>query len=193
MQDLPVNCCDNGAVHDTVYVYAVLEPRVLTDSVTPLLATYPFQYPNGPRDAEALLVDHRTGDWFIVSKREENSHLYRFAAPQPAGSLTTIERTTVSFPFRLAVSGDISTDGSEILIKSYDNVYYWPRADSETVAAALARPGRIQPYVPERQGEAIAFSLDGLAYVTTSEIELDDPQLLVRYERRPVTAKPSGQ
>lgn len=184
---------DNGAEFDTVYVYAVLEPRDLALTETPLLATYPFQYPNGPHDAETLLVDHRTGDWLVVSKREENSQVYRYAAPQRAGTLTTIERTDVSLPFRLAVSGDISTDGSEILIKNYDEVFYWTRADSETVVAALRRAPRNQPYVPERQGEAIAFTLDGLAYVTTSEIELDDPQLLVRYARRPVTAKPSGQ
>lgn len=185
---------DNGAKHDTVYVYAVLEPRVLTDTIVPLLARYPFQYPNGPRDAETLIVDHRSGDWFVVSKREENSQVYRFAAPQRAGAVTTIERTGVSLPFRLAVAGDISSDGSEILIKNYDNVFFWHRVDSETVVTALQRAPRPQPYVPERQGEAIAFTLDGLAYVTTSEIELDDPQLLVRYARRPVTApRPSGQ
>jgi hypothetical protein len=184
---------DNGADYDTVFVYSVLEPRLLTDTVAPLLAAYPFQYPNGPRDAEALLVDHRTGDWIIVSKREENSHVYRYAAPQTANALMTIERTDVALPFRLAVSGDVSVDGTEILIKSYDEVFYWQRADSETVVTALRRAPRSQPYVPERQGEAIAFTLDGLAYMTSSEIELDDPQLLIRYARRLVAAKDSGQ
>ena len=176
---------DNDAKYDTVYVYAVVEPASLADSVTSLVGRYPFHYPDGRRDAETLLVDPVSGDWFIVSKREERSQLYRFAASQRSATWPTVERIPGSLPFRLAVSGDVSADGSEVLVKTYDAVYYWHRNAGESLAATLMRPPRPQPYTPERQGEAIVFSLDASSYFTTSEVELDAPQLLLRYDRRP--------
>ncbi len=175
---------DNDARYDTVFVYAVLEPAALTDTVATPLAQYPMRYPDGPRDAETLLVDPLTGDWFIVSKREEKVRLYRYAAPQRPGVVATLERVPGEFPFRLAVAGDVSDDGQEVLIKTYDAVYYWRRAGNEPLSATLMRPAERQPYTPERQGEAISFNADASAYFTTSEVELDAPQLLLRYARR---------
>lgn len=174
---------DNEARWDTVYVYAVLEPSTAADSVATPVARFPMRYPDGPRDAETLLVDPVTGDWFIVSKREEHSRLYRYPAPQRAGQVVTLERIPMEFAFRLAVGGDVAADGSEVLVKTYDGVYLWERQDGEALARTLQRAPLRQPYTPERQGEAIAFALDGSAYFTTSEVELDVPQLLLRYAR----------
>lgn len=177
---------DNAAQHDTVFVFAVLEPDAIANDTLPLLASYPMQYPDGPRDAESLMADPHSGDWYIVSKREERVRVYRYASPQRAGQLATLELLPLELPFRLAVAADFAPNGNEFVIKTYDAIYLWQRADSENVADALGRAGAKQPYVPERQGEAIAFSVNGSAYYTASEIELDDPQLLVRYARRPL-------
>ena len=177
---------DNQARWDTVFVHAVVEPVSIADTTVRVVASYPMRYPDGPRDAEALLVDPLTGDWFIVTKREDQSRLYRYPAPQRRGVLVTLERTAVNLPFRLAVAGDVSGDGREVLIKTYDAVYLWERVGSETLVDLLGRPPLRQPYTAERQGEAIGFTLDAGAYFTTSEVELDVPQLLLRYPRRPV-------
>lgn len=176
---------DNQARWDTVYVHAILEPAA-TDTTARTVATYPFRFPDGPRDAETLLVDPRSGDWFIVSKREDQSRLYRYrhAAPREPARIATLERLPVTFPFRLAVGGDVSPDGTEVLVKTYDAVYHWDRVGDESLGATLARPPHPQPYTPERQGEAIGFTLDSQAYLTASEVELDVPQLLLRYQRR---------
>lgn len=181
---------DNLAEWDTVYVYAVLEPAAIADSATASAQRFPFRYPDGSRDAETLLIDPVTGDWLIVTKREQRSRLYRYAATQRRSGTATLERMPVEFAFRLAVGGDVSADGRSVLVKTYDAVYYWERREGETLAETLARPPLAQPYTPERQGEAIAFALDGRAYFTTSEVELDVPQLLLRYER--VTASSRG-
>lgn len=174
---------DNDSRWDTVYVHAVIEPKTPTDSAAAIVASFPFRYPDGPRDAETLLIDPISGDWFIVTKREDRSRLYRYPAPQRPGVLVTVERMSVEFGFRLAVAGDVSRDGREVLVKTYDAVYYWEREAGESLDRALSRPPKQQPYTPERQGEAIAFALDGRAYYTTSEVELDVPQLLLRYAR----------
>lgn len=175
---------DNQARWDTVYVHAVVEPASPTDSSARVAATFPFRYPDGPRDAETLMVDPLSGDWLIVTKREDQSRLYRYPAPQRPGTLVTLERTAIDFPFRLAVAGDITSDGREVLIKTYDAVYLWVRVGDEPLTTTLARAPLRQPYTAERQGEAIGFSLDASAYFTTSEVELDVPQLLLRYARR---------
>ncbi|WP_431213651.1 hypothetical protein ACQ86N_01690 [Puia sp. P3] len=55
-------------------------------------------------------------------------------------------------------------------------MFYWKRrlsGDSgigpESVWMALQRPWTLEPYAPEVQGEAIAFSADGSGYFTISE------------------------
>lgn len=174
---------DNDAKWDTVYVHAVLEPAAISDSALATAVSFPFRYPDGPRDAETLLIDPVTGDWFLVTKREARSRLYRYPATQRRLGLATLERLPVEFAFRQAVGGDVSADGKSVLVKTYDAVYYWERRGSEMLAETLARSPSAQPYTPERQGEAIAFALDGGAYFTTSEVELDFPQLLLRYGR----------
>jgi len=176
---------DNDAKYDTIFVYSVLEPKTISSDPVPALAVYPMRFPDGPRDAEALMVDHRTGNWFIITKREEKGRAYRYRAPQQPGAVAVLERLPVELPFRLAVAADMSPDGLEFLIKTYDAVYLWQRSDSEPISVALQRPPQKQPYVPERQGEAIAYNLSGSAYYTASEIELNDPQLLIRYPRKP--------
>lgn len=175
---------DNRARWDTVFVYAVVEPARIADTTLQPVARYPMRYPDGPRDAETLLVDAITGDWYIITKREQLSRVYRYAAPQRAGELVTLELMPFELSFRQAVGGDVSADGREILVKNYDAVFYWSREDGEPLHRALQREPRRQPYTKERQGEAIAFALDDSAYYTTSEAEIDVPQLLLRYARR---------
>ncbi|HRN54006.1 MAG TPA: hypothetical protein PK788_10950 [Gemmatimonadaceae bacterium] len=175
---------DNQAQHDTVFVYAVVEPATIVDSLSAPALRFAFRYPDGPRDAETLLVDPVTGDWFIVTKREERSRLYRYPAPQRADQIATLERIPFEFGFRMAVGGDVSADGATVLVKTYDQVLLWERAADEPLQRTLQRSPQRQPYTPERQGEAIAFALDGAAYYTASEVELDVPQLLLRYARR---------
>lgn len=175
---------DNDAKHDTIFVYAVLEPKTLTNEPVAALAVYPMRYPDGPRDAEALMVDPLTGSWFLITKREDKGRVYRYGAPQRPGVLAVLEQLPVELPFRLSVAADMSPDGREFVIKTYDSIYLWQRNGTEPLAVTLQRTPAKQPYVPERQGEAIAYTLDGSAYFSASEVEVDDPQLLIRYPRR---------
>lgn len=175
---------DNAAVHDTVYVIAVREPATRADTTVRPIGIYPMQYPDGRRDAETLMADPLTGDWFIVSKREDRVRVYRYPSPQRAGVLQVLERVPGELGMRMVVGGDVSPDGRELLVKTYDAVFHWRRGDDDAVGTTLMRQARRQPYTPEKQGEAIGFWLDGGGYVTTSEAEADLPQLLIRYRRR---------
>lgn len=181
---------DNSAVHPSVDVYMVLEPKRLADTVLAPLGRYELRYPDGPRDAEAFLVDPRSGDWLVVTKRERQVRVYRLAsvarARAPVDSVAVLERIPGELPFRLAVAGDVSADGTEVLVKTYNEVFYWKRGAGEGLASTLMRPPRRLPYRPEPQGEAIAFTAKGDAYATLSEAGGGgEVQRLLFYRRPP--------
>jgi hypothetical protein len=164
---------DNESHFDLKYIYRIPEPRVdasgaPVDSALAGVETIAFRYPDGNRDAETLMVDPLTKDIYIVSKRETNVRVYRAAYPQSTTSVNILEHIA-SLNFTLAVAGDISADGLEILIKTYANIYYWPRTPTQDVPQALAEPPLAVPYEPEPQGEAVCWQADGGGYYTVSE------------------------
>ena len=80
---------DNTATRDGITVYRVAEPTVEGDASTPVtvdgVVAMALTYPDGPHDAETLLVDPATGDILVVTKAAAGSGVYRAAAPHDAG------------------------------------------------------------------------------------------------------------
>ncbi len=120
---------DNNAVRSTIRVYRAPEPAV-SPSQPPVnvdlsdVATTTLQYPDGPRDAETLMIDQATADLYIVSKRETPSRLYRAAFPQSTSETICFHGTgrgyyTVSegssqpiyYYERVPEPGDLDSDG----------------------------------------------------------------------------------
>ncbi len=129
-----------------------------------------YQYPDGPRDAETLLVDPLTRDIFIISKELEKAGIYRLPYPQSTTEPITAEFIGTIPELIIATGGDISEDGREILIRTYANVFYWRRGAGETIAQALSRKSaKSLPYELEPQGEAVCFGRDMKGYYTLSE------------------------
>lgn len=164
---------DNQAVYDIKYIYRIPEPLVKrkalpVDTTLDEVVTVAFRYPDGPRDAETLMVDPLSRDLYIVSKREEQVGVYRLAFPQMTDSVSTVEYL-LSLPITRVTAGDISDDGLDIIIKNYEQIYYWRRDRQQTVSEALATPPDTLPYVVEPQGEALCWSGDGQGYFTLSE------------------------
>lgn len=129
--------------------------------------TLVLRLPDGKRDMEALLLDPITRDLFLVSKRESKAGLYR--APAPVVHDTATLEKMLTLPLTEIVAGSISTDGNEVLLKSYGAVYYWKKSGNESVAALLANEPIELSYEREPMGEAVAWSRDGSAYYTLSE------------------------
>lgn len=134
-----------------------------------------FQYPDGPRDAETLLLDPFTRDLYIVSKRDEFPRVYRLPYPQSTSGITTAEylgewpRQVVGV-LNQPVGGDLSPDGQELLIKSYVEVMRWRREDEQTTLFELLKTEpEVLPYLVEPQGEAIGWASDMSGYYTLSE------------------------
>ncbi len=140
-----------------------------------------FAFPDGRRDAETLMLDPLSRDLFIISKRDEDARVYKLPFPQKTDKLN-IAVFLLELPMSLVVAGDISADGSGILIKTYGSVYYWRRHDNEAIENALRRTGEKTSYYLEPQGEAICWAQNQPGYFTTSEELLKIPCRLVYYK-----------
>jgi len=174
---------DNNARYQTKFIYRLEEPKVDTSSGEELLVTssdvtkMEFEYPDGMRDAETLLIDHNTKDLHIISKREENVNVYVLKYPQSTNEVNVLTKLG-SIPFHNVVAADIF-DGKEIILKTYEKIYYWQIIEGESIYQTLSRQGQILPYKREPQGETIAWKKDGAGYFTLSEKNgLVDPDLL---------------
>jgi hypothetical protein len=186
---------DNAARRDDVQLYRFPEPDApgpgTTVHVTAEIVT--LRYEDGPHDAEALLVDDRSGDVVIVTKEAKPpTGVYRAgAATSVPGAIATLERVGELTPapgvgiadtldqlgalggLTTRVTGaDASRAGRVVAVRSYGgvSVYPWPKRRSLVDALAgtpCAAPAPADPTHP--QGESVALSPAGDAYATVSE------------------------
>jgi len=172
---------DNNAQYSSYSIYRFAEPTASTDTVfSPDKIN--FQYPDGPHDAEAMLVDAATKDIYIITKRDAVSKVYKLAYPQ---STTAVVQATfvTSLSFTGAVSAAFSANGKEIIIKTYGSLYYWQRGQNETMQTTLQKSPVVLGYQPEPQGEAICFKNDGSGFFTLSERSFAPSVALYFYKR----------
>ena len=182
---------DNKAVYADYTIYWFKEPIVNANTSSKIIPnSLKFTLPDGSRDMECLLIDQKTKDIFIVSKRENNKRLYKIAAANvsPSASVQAefVQELTFSTPVvadsrvvsvNYISGGAVSADNTEILIKNYFEMYYWKRSSGETIPSALKRPPVKVTYAginsdgsgQEIQGEAVCFAADGSGYYTLGE------------------------
>ena len=174
---------DNAAIHSEICIFRFPEPTTSTGKTSVKPEVLKITYPGGARDAETLMVDPISGDLFIVSKRDDKNSLYR--VPQSAFSQgKSVAEKLHNLDFTSSVAGDISRDGSNILIKNYFSIYYWERKAGETVPQALQRAPKKLPYVPEPEGEAIGFNPNGSSFFTISEKRFNVHPTVYRYPKK---------
>lgn len=164
---------NNDARYRVQYILRVPEPVVAAEQA-PVhekldgVDGFSFMYPERNYDAETLMLDPRTKDLYVVTKRDTNVIVFRAAYPQSTTEKFEVVQVA-KLPFAMAVAGDISARGDEILIKTYDSIYYWKRGEGQSIAQALAQTPQRVPYFLEPQGEAVCWKADGKGYYTLSE------------------------
>lgn len=176
---------DNFAQYQEKKIYRLEEPLIGDDSVIVInqVDQIRIQLPAKRKDTESLMIDPKTRDLFILSKREDPVVVYRLGYPYPVDSLVTLDSITTVAHAQIC-GGDISGDGQEILVKNYENVFYWKLKNGETIGQAFKRPPVVLPYEEEPQGEAITFARDGSGYYTLSEIVKGEKTFLMFYKRK---------
>jgi len=148
---------DNLGVWPSVSVYRVGEPASLHDATLPA-RRYRFRYADGPRDAEALLVDPRDNRLYVATKEDDGGGLYQAPARLRSDRVNLLRRIAEVPPS--ITDGAFSPDGRAFVLRDYSAAYLF------------AAPGRQLAAFPlplQRQGESITWSPDGDALLVGSE------------------------
>lgn len=176
---------DNDAVHRLKYIYRFAEPVAdsVEDASITSFETITFELPDKRRDTETLMINPGTGDLYIVSKREEPVNVYEIKFPYPTSGTITAQKV-LSLPYVLIVAGAFSPDGSEIVMKNYNHIYYWANPSKKPVHELLSEAPREVPYEVEPQGESITWANDNSGFYTLSEKNKGKKSFLYFYERK---------
>jgi hypothetical protein len=148
---------DNRDSWEDISVYRVTEPSRLRTQDVPW-TRYRLRYADGPRNAEALLVDPRTQRLYVVSKRNADAAVY--AAPQP------LRTDRVNVLRRVAAAPETVTDGAFVgggryaVLRDYFSASVYDRRWRRVASFGLPL---------QFLGEAVAATPDGRAVLTTGE------------------------
>lgn len=175
---------DNQGRRSEIIVYRVKEPTIkpadsssnkLKPLVTDDTEVIRLRYPDGSHDAESLLVHPVTGDLYIVTKVPfGNPSVYKTAAPLTGNQPTTLKQIAeLNIPSLfggLITGGDISPDGLRVALCDYVDGYELvlgnARAPFDQIWKQSLKPLNLGK---RKQGESIAYRLDGRALLATSE------------------------
>jgi hypothetical protein len=169
-----------------VIVYRVPEPSITDvnggEGETAAPEGLILTYPDGPHDAEALMVHPRTGDLYVVTKargHDTDTLVFKAPAPLKAGSRTMLQRIAkIDLPGSSLITllvgritgGDISPDGRRVALCDYFRAWeaVLPAGSSDFDQIWKGNWTELSPGA-RQQGEAIAYTYDGSALIFTSE------------------------
>jgi len=164
---------DNTAKRRSVIIYRVPEPKVDPNHPVAYAKTGPaevieLEYPDGPKDAETLMVDPSNGDIYIISKRDLFSKVYRATYRQCTKSKTTMAHVAI-LPWGLAVGGDISPDGRLVIVRGPFSASIWERGKGQELPQPFRGPELKLSLLFELQGEGVCFDSRGQGFFTIGE------------------------
>ena len=165
---------DNNTDRPTVALIA-LHP----DGTT---ALYRLTYPDGPHDAEALLLAPDGTPYVVTKEILGASGVYRPAAALAAGATVALRKVAaVNMTFTgtpggpvgkvgqlLVTGGAVAPDGSRLALRTYTDAYVWALTGSDVAGALAAKPVRV-PLPAAPQGEAISFAADSRTLLVAGE------------------------
>ena len=164
---------DNGENRQSITVYRFPPPDPATDGPAGDVVTLTLTYADGPHNAEALMIDPVDQVLVVVTKADGPAGVY--TAPLDVVGEAVLERVGEVDPRGVigilgqVTGGDISPDGSAVLLRTYGGGLLYPRPAGQPLASAFTEPACKVPTGLEVQGEAIAFTGDGGGYLTIGE------------------------
>jgi hypothetical protein len=179
---------DNFHDREDRAILRIAEPRPVDGASIHHVERFPFRYPAGPRDAEALFVMPDTSVYIITKGRTGPVTLYHYPGPlreDERVTLVEVQQLTpglVQLP-DLVTGADALPDGSRIAVRTYTHVQLytleadglhplWPGAGFDL--APLAEP----------QGEGVALSPDGTVYLVSETGPSREPPPFSRLQCR---------
>jgi hypothetical protein len=171
---------DNPLNRTNYAVFRVPEPDVAVDHPADVVQVtwerLPYQYPAGAKhNAEALFVHPSTGAIYLITKEVGGtpSQVYRFPVPlTPEVQVTLALVATLPVPSptdNALTAADLNTCGTAVLLRMYNRLVELRLPEGASFEDIFSQPPVNVPFANEPQGEAVAYSADGLAYFTSTE------------------------
>lgn len=163
-----------GDAREEIQVFRFPEPDASADQTavheTVSYETLRFTYPAEAQNAESLFVDPSSGDLFILTKTADEALLFRAPGDTAVDTPTVLEEVgRISVGASTPAAADISPTGDRILVRTYEALLLWPRAEDQSVAEALAGEATELPAADEPRSEGVTFSADGKAWYSSGE------------------------
>lgn len=149
---------DNDAEREFVTVYLLNGPQAADETV--LYGAFDLAYPDGPQDAETLLINPDNGEIFVVTKGEDAA-IYQAPTEPSRGSVNTLTKVADAPPY---VTDGTFLDDGRIALRSYVDVKIIDPEQDYQVVGQVAAP--LQP-----QGESVTLDLAGENLLLGSEGE----------------------
>jgi hypothetical protein len=173
---------DNNARRTEYIIYRIAEPETLPSdgsAINTPAERFPFVYPDGPHNAETLLVHPSTGRIFVVTKvAGAAGTVYELPLPlTPDVTATLVLVTAVSLPpsAGLITGGSFHPCDDRLLLRTYGSLYEFSRPANAAFEAVFTADPAAVPAALETQGEAVTYSFDGNSYFTSSETVAGTP------------------
>ena len=154
-------------------ILRVPEPTISMGAATTLPAErLVFTYPDGPHNAESLLIDPGSGALYVITKvaAGARSAVYKLPAFPAGGAATKVADLPVPAPAdQPATAADAHPCGAGFLLRTNNTAYEFRVPLGSPLEDAFKATPTVVPFGAEQQSEAITYRPDGRGYYTTSE------------------------
>ncbi len=160
---------DNARARKGIVVSAFRESQSGVQAAP--VAQWMLRYPDGPQDAESLLVHPVSGRIYVVTKRSQGPQVFRAPSKPGDGELKKIAELrpeSVGFKLPKLTGGDFSAEGDRVVLRGYLSAWEWVVDPQDPEAHWQRAPRQKVALRLERQGEAITYDLTGRIF-TSSE------------------------
>lgn len=166
---------DNAEFRPNIQLHRLDEPDPSALPATATAESYTLSFPDGAHNAEALVWDPLDARLYLFTKAESGlSGMWQVPDLEDEGrvleQVALLDLMGPSFGGSpLITGGEVSPDGSLLLLRTYTHIWGFRRDPSQPLSAALRTPVCQVAAAVEPQGEAVTW-IDGV-YVTISEGE----------------------
>ena len=155
------------------------------------LGSWELEYPDGPRDAEGLLIDDARGQLSVISKGRRNAGIVLYSIDlaefdRGDDSIRTLSRIgRLAIPVggsaaQLITAADLSPDGTLLALRSYASLHLLPWSGAFSQDTTLAPNSAALFLAFEPQGEGVTWGSDGEVLYLASEGRNGRPPQLSR-------------
>ena len=160
---------DNLRGRRQVRIFRIREPETLRGAPPPRRSP---SYIDGAHDTEAVLVDPRTAELYVITKTITSLgdvyHLER--TPDGGWSAVRVASLAIADGFDALTTGaSVHPDGERVLLRTYRGVWELRRPGARDLLDVLRTPAEPQPAPSQPQGEAVSYTADGTGYLLGSE------------------------